>query len=321
MLPLFGWMLWGCFPDPPTATEDISTRLTMNCILTPDSTDHWIFLSRWYPCSQNPWELSDCERSDANDWSVQDARVVLTSSDSVYVAEELTLDDLAELEIHTNIDYLSCYRFTSDQIIPGAIWHIEATHPELDTVTASTTIPDSATFLSQPPDTVDLSGESLVFSWGPANAAKGYLPSLYLVALNDSAYHYFELGFTGFTLYEGGGASYREREAMESTSISYPVPDLVQQIAFFWKRSYPDMPDVQDCRSIYLILQVDAMTEGLYYTQRWHHQPDPFSSFSAPIAIYSNVENGAGIFGSYTVSSSKNIIVPLETMAEILNGK
>ena len=304
------FILFSCVPELPTnPRETISDKMTLNCVLDPNSEKQIMFLSRWFYC-QGPISQYDCNSLDFNDWSVVGADIILSVGDDTLTAEEVMLDDREKYRMN----YLSYYQFSTREIHPGQVWTVYADHPDFNSIEASTIVPDSVIFTTFPGDTFNTSANSLNFTWSRSSHTFGYLPFLILFCETENTINQEFI----YPIFNQEESSAIDTEPTVNNHVSYPIDEIMEQIAYFW---YDDWrwgnPEYYD--RIYMRLKVISMDRALFNVQRYDYRPDESVAFSAPLQIYSNVKNGGGIFGAMWTTYSKEIILPKRIINELLS--
>lgn len=296
------FMFPGCEAGPPSGpTISIADSMAVNGLLHPNAEEQMIFLSQWYQCSQNSTQ-PECPSANYYDWSIVGAEVSLISGENSWTAKEEPIDSLS---IKYRREYLSSYNLTMPGVKPGQKFTLRVSHPDYQDVTAETIIPDSVIFEEEPCDTLIPNIPELTFSWSNAENTAGYLPVLYFVGETDSCYAYQQL-YSDYNIQE---KSFGEPQPDEASQTTYIAEDLLEQIRYFRHQHSDRWGDINNFDIYYVTLQVYSMSPSLFQTRQYGEQPDPVSSFNAPVNIYSNITNGGGTFGSYWITLSKKIVV------------
>jgi hypothetical protein len=276
--------------------------MAVNGLLHPGNEEQMIFLSQWYHCSQNSTQ-SDCPSPNYYDWSIVGAEVKLTRDESTWTAKEVPIDSLS---IKYRREYISSYNLMIPGVKPGQKFILHVSHPDYQDVTAETIIPDSVSFQEEPRDTLNSDLSVLTFSWSNAANTAGYLPVLYFVGETATRYAYQQL----YSDYNASDNSFTSPEPDKASQITCVTKDLLDQIRYFRLEHSNRWGNIENFDTYYLVLRVFSMSPSLYRVQQYGKQPDPISSFNAPVNIFSNVTGGGGTFGSYWITLSKQIAIP-----------
>ncbi|HOV24564.1 MAG TPA: DUF4249 family protein, partial [Candidatus Marinimicrobia bacterium] len=162
------------------------------------------------------------------------------------------------------------------------------------------------------PDTIRDTSKDLNFSWAQADDAKGYLPLLYFTATNDTG-KYWSIQIHSDFADEGDGVySWSSGFPSQNTSAEYKINTMLKEIKFCYDEDKYKIGELSQFTSFYLRFYVYSLNEALYNIQRWEVQPDELSGFNAPVRVFSNVEGGSGILGSFWRTASPKIIVDKE---------
>lgn len=303
------FLLWGCPAGPPTGPDtDISRELITNCLISPYEDTLRVFVSKWS-------EISEYENDDASYltfydyWSVSGAKVKITVDGNTLPVEE---DTVKEYDEFYQIYHYYYYRFLNVEVRPGQRWELSVSHPDFDSISAGAIVPDSVILTTLPGDTITELSEKLLFAWTQANGAGGYLPLLLFTAEKNSGEHWQqEIYLSWETNYidghlEGDGTPPNPQKKL---SVQYEMTTLIEELKYFCNLDHPELDSLHQYESFYLQFFLYSLNEALYNIQRLEVQPDELSGFNAPINVYSNVDNGSGILGTFWRTASKKIFI------------
>jgi len=296
-------ILTGCRAGPPTGPDtSIGDKLAVNGLISPTDNVQRMFVSKWYSCS-NLSSQPDCPSPKYLDWSIEGARVTITSRQRTWAGKEVPIE---WWEVNYRNNYASSYQVTIPDISMGQHFSLQVSHPGYDPVEAETVVPDSVIFTDLPGDTFRTDLSDLRFSWSEAEHAAGYLPELYFVGETDTGYTSQQM----YINFDPNNFSYLEPEAAAIPRATYDPQKILAQIHHYRHEDFNRWSNVERYDRYFLVLQVYSLSPALFQAQTYNSQPDPTSSFTIPMTLEGNVVHGGGTFGSYWVTLSKRIIVP-----------
>ena len=304
------FLLWRCPAGPPTGLDtDISKNLSVNCLISPYEDTLKVFVSKWNELSEYEYEYPYSDWKKYPDyWSVSGAIVTIAVNGNYLPVME---DSVKEDEDIWDVCHYYYYKFPNVDVHPGQHWQLSVYHPDYDSLYAETVVPDSVEFINLP-DTIRDDSENLNFSWTDADGARGYLPLLSFTATNDTG-KYWSIQIHSDFADEGDGVySWSSGFPSQNTSAEYKINTMLKEIKFCYDEDKYKIGELSQFTSFYLRFYVYSLNEALYNIQRWEVQPDELSGFNAPVRVFSNVEGGSGILGSFWRTASPKIIVDKE---------
>ena len=304
------FLLWRCPAGPPTGPDtDISKNLSVNCLISPYEDTLKVFVSKWSELSEYEYEYPYSDWKKYPDyWSVSGAIVTIAVNGNYLPVME---DSVKEDEDIWDVCHYYYYKFPNVDVHPGQHWQLSVYHPDYDSLYAETVVPDSVEFINLP-DTIRDDSENLNFSWTDADGARGYLPLLSFTAINDTGKYWSVQIHADFTDEGDGVYSSSSGYPRQNTSAEYKINTMLKEIKFCYDEDKYKIGDLSQFTSFYLRFYVYSLNEALYNIQRWEVQPDELSGFNAPVRVFSNVEGGSGILGSFWRTASPKIIVDKE---------
>ena len=304
------FLLWRCPAGPPTGPDtDISKNLSVNCLISPYEDTLKVFVSKWSELSEYEYEYPYSDWKKYPDyWSVSGAIVTIAVNGNYLPVME---DSVKEDEDIWDVCHYYYYKFPNVDVHPGQHWQLSVYHPDYDSLYAETVVPDSVEFINLP-DTIRDDSENLNFSWTDADGARGYLPLLSFTATNDTGKYWSIQVHSDFADEGDGVYSWSSGFPSQNTSAEYKINTMLKEIKFCYDEDKYKIGDLSQFTSFYLRFYVYSLNEALYNIQRWEVQPDELSGFNAPIRVFSNVEGGSGILGSFWRTASPKIIVDKE---------
>lgn len=304
------FLLWRCPAGPPTGPDtDISKNLSVNCLISPYEDTLKVFVSKWNELSEYEYEYPYSDWKKYPDyWSVSGAIVTIAVNGNYLPVME---DSVKEDEDIWDVCHYYYYKFPNVDVHPGQHWQLSVYHPDYDSLYAETVVPDSVEFINLP-DTIRDDSENLNFSWTDADGARGYLPLLSFTATNDTGKYWSIQVHSDFADEGDGVYSWSSGFPSQNTSAEYKINTMLKEIKFCYDEDKYKIGDLSQFTSFYLRFYVYSLNEALYNIQRWEVQPDELSGFNAPVRVFSNVEGGSGILGSFWRTASPKIIVDKE---------
>ncbi|HRD18768.1 MAG TPA: DUF4249 family protein [Candidatus Marinimicrobia bacterium] len=304
------FLLWRCPAGPPTGLDtDISKNLSVNCLISPYEDTLKVFVSKWNELSEYEYEYPYSDWKKYPDyWSVSGAIVTIAVNGNYLPVME---DSVKEDEDIWDVCHYYYYKFPNVDVHPGQHWQLSVYHPDYDSLYAETVVPDSVEFINLP-DTIRDDSENLNFSWTDADGARGYLPLLSFTATNDTGKYWSIQVHSDFADEGDGVYSWSSGFPSQNTSAEYKINTMLKEIKFCYDEDKYKIGELSQFTSFYLRFYVYSLNEALYNIQRWEVQPDELSGFNAPIRVFSNVEGGSGILGSFWRTASPKIIVDKE---------
>jgi hypothetical protein len=304
------FLLWRCPAGPPTGLDtDISKNLSVNCLISPYEDTLKVFVSKWNELSEYEYEYPYSDWKKYPDyWSVSGAIVTIAVNGNYLPVME---DSVKEDEDIWDVCHYYYYKFPNVDVHPGQHWQLSVYHPDYDSLYAETVVPDSVEFINLP-DTIRDDSENLNFSWTDADGARGYLPLLSFTATNDTGKYWSIQVHSDFADEGDGVYSWSSGFPSQNTSAKYKINTMLKEIKFCYDEDKYKIGDLSQFTSFYLRFYVYSLNEALYNIQRWEVQPDELSGFNAPVRVFSNVEGGSGILGSFWRTASPKIIVDKE---------
>ena len=304
------FLLWRCPAGPPTGPDtDISKNLSVNCLISPYEDTLKVFVSKWSELSEYEYEYPYSDWKKYPDyWSVSGAIVTIAVNGNYLPVME---DSVKEDEDIWDVCHYYYYKFPNVDVHPGQHWQLSVYHPDYDSLYAETVVPDSVEFINLP-DTIRDDSENLNFSWTDADGVRGYLPLLSFTAINDTGKYWSVQIHADFTDEGDGVYSSSSGYPRQNTSAEYKINTMLKEIKFCYDEDKYKIGDLSQFTSFYLRFYVYSLNEALYNIQRWEVQPDELSGFNAPVRVFSNVEGGSGILGSFWRTASPKIIVDKE---------
>ncbi|MBP7887090.1 MAG: DUF4249 family protein [Candidatus Marinimicrobia bacterium] len=304
------FLLWRCPAGPPTGPDtDISKNLSVNCLISPYEDTLKVFVSKWSELSEYEYEYPYSDWKKYPDyWSVSGAIVTIAVNGNYLPVME---DSVKEDEDIWDVCHYYYYKFPNVDVHPGQHWQLSVYHPDYDSLYAETVVPDSVEFINLP-DTIRDDSENLNFSWTDADGARGYLPLLSFTATNDTGKYWSIQVHSDFADEGDGVYSWSSGFPSQNTSAEYKINTMLKEIKFCYDEDKYKIGDLSQFTSFYLRFYVYSLNEALYNIQRWEVQPDELSGFNAPVRVFSNVEGGSGILGSFWRTASPKIIVDKE---------
>jgi len=303
-------LLWRCPAGPPTGPDtDISKNLSVNCLISPYEDTLKVFVSKWNELSEYEYEYPYSDWKKYPDyWSVSGAIVTIAVNGNYLPVME---DSVKEDEDIWDVCHYYYYKFPNVNVHPGQHWELSVYHPDYDSLYAETVVPDSVEFIALP-DTIRDTSKDLNFSWAHADGAKGYLPLFYFTATNDTGKYWSIQVHSDFADEGDGVYSWSSGFPSQNTSKEYNIKTMLKEITFRYNYNKDKIGDLSQFTSFYLKLHIYSLNEALFNIQRWEVQPDELSGFNAPIRVFSNVEGGSGILGSFWRTASPKIIIDKE---------
>ena len=303
-------LLWRCPAGPPTGPDtNISKNLSVNCLISPYEDTLKVFVSKWSELSEYEYEYPYSDWKKYPDyWSVSGAIVTIAVNGNYLPVME---DSVKEDEDIWDVCHYYYYKFPNVDVHPGQHWQLSVYHPDYDSLYAETVVPDSVEFINLP-DTIRDDSENLNFSWTDADGARGYLPLLSFTATNDTGKYWSIQVHSDFADEGDGVYSWSSGFPSQNTSAEYKINTMLKEIKFCYDEDKYKIGDLSQFTSFYLRFYVYSLNEALYNIQRWEVQPDELSGFNAPVRVFSNVEGGSGILGSFWRTASPKIIVDKE---------
>ena len=307
------FLLWRCPAGPPTGpSTDISRELCANCLISPFEDTTYVFVSRWSEISEYEFEDLVTPEMIINPywdyWSISNATIRIEIDGKYLPVEEDSVTGFSEFY---DIYHYYYYKFLNVSVHPGQHWQLSVYHPDYDSLYAETVVPDSVEFINLP-DTIRDDSENLNFSWTDADGARGYLPLLSFTATNDTGKYWSIQVHSDFADEGDGVYSWSSGFPSQNTSAEYKINTMLKEIKFCYDEDKYKIGDLSQFTSFYLRFYVYSLNEALYNIQRWEVQPDELSGFNAPVRVFSNVEGGSGILGSFWRTASPKIIVDKE---------
>jgi hypothetical protein len=304
------FLLWRCPAGPPTGLDtDISKNLSVNCLISPYEDTLKVFVSKWNELSEYEYEYPYSDWKKYPDyWSVSGAIVTIAVNGNYLPVME---DSVKEDEDIWDVCHYYYYKFPNVDVHPGQHWQLSVYHPDYDSLYAETVVPDSVEFINLP-DTIRDDSENLNFSWTDADGARGYLPLLSFTATNDTGKYWSIQVHSDFADEGDGVYSWSSGFPSQNTSAEYKINTMLKEIKFCYDEDKYKIGELSQFTSFYLRFYVYSLNEALYNIQRWEVQPDELSGFNAPVRVFSNVEGGSGILGSFWRTASPKIIVDKE---------
>lgn len=290
-------VLFQCPAGPPTGpSADIEHKTTLNCCLYNDIDTQQVWLSRWYK-EFNPSSEYDTLLS------VVGAKVIIMVDDTLIFADEIPITNIGDRYSYRCLSY---YQFTGPFPRPGQNWTIQAFHPDLDSVSARTTIPFPVTFYALSTDTLAPTQNLLTFKWHVAEYAFGYLPRLFLIGeKKDGSLEKMEL----YPEYNAEKNFADEFGPIHETEVVCKIKTLLEEI-----RTY-NFESINEYMCFWIQLEVYSLNDALYYAEHFD-TPDPLVGISTPAQHYTNIINGGGYLGAYQKSVSSPLFLPKEILVK-----